>query len=270
METTTPFDLNSAIQLWRENLGQSPAFQRENLDELEMHLRDSISTLRAQGLSAEEAFVIATGRIGKSNLLNAEFGKINGGAVWLDRVLWMLIGIQVWGAVSSFLTSISQSALSFGLIGGHFDFAAHGRIVPVVLFALVRLLAIAGSVAVCWWLIVSKGQNFGASIERFLHRRAMLIMICGILFVISLAGSVFGYGSQILLSKFVSIQTFGEMSVSMSYSQIFNWIIQAVTFIVLTLILACKRLRLNKTLSSRISGLLWRLKEASWICKKLV
>ena len=45
MENQTAFDLNQAIQRWRENLANSPAFRSENLNELESHLRDSISTL---------------------------------------------------------------------------------------------------------------------------------------------------------------------------------------------------------------------------------
>ena len=33
METKTAFDLNTAIQRWREHLSQSPQFRPENLEE---------------------------------------------------------------------------------------------------------------------------------------------------------------------------------------------------------------------------------------------
>ncbi|MEO5802506.1 MAG: hypothetical protein ABIR24_03185 [Verrucomicrobiota bacterium] len=243
METTTSFDLNRSIQNWRENLGQSPAFQRENLDELETHLRDSMTALQTHGLSTEEAFVVATARIGKNRLLGAEFGKINGQAVWFDRMLWMLIGIQVWGLVSGLMNSISSNAVSLGLIGGHFDFAAHGRTFPMILFGLVRLLAIAGSLGICWWLIVRKGQSFGPRIEKSLHRRAMLAAVCGSLCVIFLSSSLLIFGSQMLLLKFTDMRTFGE---AMAYSNFFGWAVQGLTLIVLTLFLARKRLRLSK------------------------
>src|ERR1051325_853206 len=72
MEATTPFDLNQAIQRWRENLGQSPAFRRENLFELESHLRDSVATLQRQGLSDEEALMVATKRLGSAAELAAK------------------------------------------------------------------------------------------------------------------------------------------------------------------------------------------------------
>lgn len=124
MENQTPFDLNKAVQNWRETLAQSPAFQCENLDELESHLRDSIATLQTRDLSTEEAFMVAVKRIGKRGALEQEFGKVNGSAVWLDRFLWMLLGLQAWCvllSISSFACNILsplgeglKSLLNFG------------------------------------------------------------------------------------------------------------------------------------------------------------
>lgn len=91
----TQFDPDQAIEDWRGTLRQSPAFCRENLDELEAHLRDSAVALEARGLSAEEAFMVAVRRIGRGDSLGIEFTKVNGQAVWFDRVLWVLIGFQL-------------------------------------------------------------------------------------------------------------------------------------------------------------------------------
>jgi hypothetical protein len=101
MENQTTFDLNRALQTWRETLAQSPAFERENLNELESHLRDSIARLQTRGLSAEEAFMVATKRIGTNHSLEKEFGKVNSRSVWLDRVLWILVGFQAWSLISN-------------------------------------------------------------------------------------------------------------------------------------------------------------------------
>ena len=122
METTTSFDLNRAIQHWRENLASSPAFRNENLHELESHLHDSIAALQTRGLSAEEAFMVAGGRIGQVSLLKTEFGKVNGKLIWLDRILWMLIGHQVWMLISivcSTASSITAGAASQRLVQQH-------------------------------------------------------------------------------------------------------------------------------------------------------
>jgi hypothetical protein len=246
METTTSFDLNRAIQQWRETLAQSPAFRSENLHELQGHLRDSVAGLEARGLSAEEAFMIATKRIGRVDSLEAEYGKVNGGIVWLDRTLWMLIGLQVWGFVSGLLFAISSGAVSLGLVGGKFDFAAHGRTLPIVLFAVVRLLALAGSLALCWWLIVGKGQRLGSRIERLLAGRVALVVICVALCLVSLLGSSFGYSSTMLLLKFADKGTFGEVMISQAYPNLFGGAIQVGALIVLTLTLARKRLRMSR------------------------
>ena len=141
MENPTSFDLNRAIQQWRENLGQSPAFRSENLNELETHLCDSIATLRTRGLSAEEAFTIATRRIGKGGSLETEFGKVNQRAVWLDRVLWMLIGIQIWGLVAGLTGAVIRNALSWGWAGINYNYKESGLALPIALFSLAQVLA---------------------------------------------------------------------------------------------------------------------------------
>jgi hypothetical protein len=247
METTTSFDLNQAIQRWRENLAQSPAFRRENLDELESHLRDSVASLQERDLSTEEAFLIATQRIGKDRALEREFSKVNAQSVWLERVLWMLIGIQVWGLVSGFVGSLSGGALSFGLVNGRFNFDTHGRAVPIFLFALVRLLAFISSLAICWWLIVRNGRRLGSKFERFLRQPAKLTAIGGALCVVTVAVSFVGYGSTILLLKLADMRTFAEVSVSMQYGNFyFGSMLQAIVLIALTLILARRHLRVSQ------------------------
>lgn len=243
MENTVSFDLTRAIQQWRESLGQAPALRRENLDELESHLADSIATLQTCGLSARESFMVATQRMGEEEALQAEFGKVNSGKVWLDRMLWMLIGVQVWGLVSGLVGSISTGAVSLGLIRGNFDFAGHGSTLPALLFALARLLTVAGSLTLCWWLVVRKGPGLGSRIGRFLEGRMKLAVICSTLFLVSAAGSLLSSGPSMLLSKLAGIQTYGSLMASRSYADLFGWPMQTATFIALTLILARNRQR---------------------------
>lgn len=82
MATSIPFDLNIALANWREQLQQSPHFRAENLDELESHLRDSVTVLQSKGLTADEAFMIGTRRIGTSGALEDQFAAENGGSGW--------------------------------------------------------------------------------------------------------------------------------------------------------------------------------------------
>ena len=106
MDDQTSFDLNDAIQRWRVELAKSASFRAEDLEELESHLRDSESSLRSQGLTGEEAFLIAVRRVGSRDALAAEFATINGPSVWLDRLLWMATGSITISALWSLTTTL--------------------------------------------------------------------------------------------------------------------------------------------------------------------
>lgn len=84
MGTAIKFDLNSALRSWREALSRSPHFRDENLDELESHLRDSVSLLESKGLSPDEAFLVGTRRVGSPAAIEPEFAKENGSRDWPD------------------------------------------------------------------------------------------------------------------------------------------------------------------------------------------
>ena len=101
MEEKTSFDLNSAIQRWKAELARSPEFCKQDLDELECHLDDSVGELQTRGLSAEEAFIIATRRIGPRSVLATEFSRVNNPAIWADRLLWAVLGFVFVGVVRS-------------------------------------------------------------------------------------------------------------------------------------------------------------------------
>lgn len=106
MENQTSFDLNAAVQRWRAGLARSSSFGMNDLEELESHVRDSEALLRAQGLSAEEAFLIAIRRTGSRDVLAAEFAAVNGSSVWLDRLLWMTTGWITMSALLSLITTL--------------------------------------------------------------------------------------------------------------------------------------------------------------------
>jgi hypothetical protein len=103
MENPTPFDLNEAIRRWQKNLGASPAFNADNLEELASHLRASVQKLKAAGLSEEEAFKIARLRIGERGPLEREFAKLTPALNWSLTLLsfWIVAGVYVLHVGSS-------------------------------------------------------------------------------------------------------------------------------------------------------------------------
>jgi hypothetical protein len=104
MATQTRFDLNAAIEGWRNELAAQRNLSPDASRELETHLQDSIAVLQERGLSEEEAFLVARKRIGELPLLNREFKR--GEARHWERPL----AFEAWivFAVSFFLPALNQ------------------------------------------------------------------------------------------------------------------------------------------------------------------
>ncbi|HEX2273623.1 MAG TPA: permease prefix domain 1-containing protein, partial [Acidimicrobiales bacterium] len=79
--------LESEIAEWRAFVGQGPAVDGRDVEELEAHLRDQIADLGAAGLAADEAFLVAVKRMGKVDELSREFAREHTGRLWRQLVL---------------------------------------------------------------------------------------------------------------------------------------------------------------------------------------
>jgi hypothetical protein len=242
METTTPFDLNRAIQQWRGSLEQSPAFRRENLDELETHLRDSVAVLQPRGLSEEEAFLIAARRAGSGAILGAEFGKVNFRNIWLDRVLWMLVGNLFFWFVGGLLSFIGSGLLivvfrESGAAGNNASSSFY-----VALFSTaIQLLTFAGALVLCWRVFTS---NWGPATKwlaknsrspaRFAAMAAIGILV---LFLAQLVRVV----DLVLLSRYFSAAEVGRFAAAQSMGNMIGSLVQTAVFVFLALWLARRR-----------------------------
>jgi hypothetical protein len=247
MEIQTTFDLNLAVQRWRENLAQSPAFGRENLNELESHLRDSVAAFQTRGLSAAEAFQIATRRIGQSHQLEPEFGKVNGGNIWLGRAIWMLIGIQVWPFFDRLMSGVGGNLFALGSRGVTHYPAGFAR--PIFGSVLIQLPAM---IAAVWltWAVLKRTDKFGGWIAAKLARRSSFVLCCiaaCLLVFVSLAVLILLAVGQTNLSG-------GLATVSVvARSRQFIAPLRVVGFGILTLLLARKLRGLQKVAASQSS-----------------
>ena len=79
------FDLNEKINLWRRNLAQPQTLSGSDIDELESHLREETENLTALNLSDDEAFLVATHRLGQPHSISEEFAKVNASVLWRKR-----------------------------------------------------------------------------------------------------------------------------------------------------------------------------------------
>jgi hypothetical protein len=75
MANQTRFDLNAAIENWRNELAAQPNLTADDRRELETHLRDAIAGFRRRGLSEAESFKSACERVGQLRQIGHEFQK---------------------------------------------------------------------------------------------------------------------------------------------------------------------------------------------------
>ncbi|MEI9962189.1 MAG: hypothetical protein WDM76_13965 [Limisphaerales bacterium] len=184
METTTSFDLNRAIQQWRENLAQLPAIRSENLDELETHLRDSVATLQTPELSVEEAFLVATRRVGNNAVLGKEFGKVNAVNIWVERCLWALITMQIWAVLQSLFVSIGSLSqlVSVNLSRSSFGWST------IILIVLGTTIPMAATALIIWRLFKSPESKIGNFLEKISNQP---VTLAALLFVLNAGGHLF-------------------------------------------------------------------------------
>ena len=110
METQTRFDLNQQVTRWRNSLLAREAMDAEGVRELDSHLREAMVELHAKGLSEEEAFLLATRRLGDANALAAQFERDDPISAWKRRVFWMLAGVLLARESGNLLGMVTKLA----------------------------------------------------------------------------------------------------------------------------------------------------------------
>jgi hypothetical protein len=106
MENQTRFDLNAAVENWRNELAAQPNLASDDRRELETHLRDAIAGFQQRGLNDEESFWLARKRVGQPQQLVEELVKADPTKVWRGRAFWIMIvlfAFQLWNKVSPHL-----------------------------------------------------------------------------------------------------------------------------------------------------------------------
>lgn len=103
MEPNTSSDLTTLVANWRNRAAQEDSIGAQQLAELESHLLDSVDQLREAGLNVEEAFLIASRRLGQPQELAIEYRAADPGLQWRKRLTWMLAGVVLhtfvqWGS----------------------------------------------------------------------------------------------------------------------------------------------------------------------------
>lgn len=104
-------DLEKAIRLWRRRIAREAVLSRQDLEELEDHLRSSVAVRLTAGDSAQEALATARQELGAAHDLAVEYRKVEPKG-WRN---WVYAGLAVF-VVSFFLPATE------GLLGNSSSF----------------------------------------------------------------------------------------------------------------------------------------------------
>ncbi|WP_432278899.1 permease prefix domain 1-containing protein [Nocardia brasiliensis] len=80
-------ELEAQIAQWRGYMRRRRAVATTDTDELEDHLRSTITELTGLGLKPDEGFLVAVKRMGSQDELSREFAREHSGRLWKQLVL---------------------------------------------------------------------------------------------------------------------------------------------------------------------------------------
>lgn len=121
------FDLNQQVVRWKRAFAEKRTCSRDELDELESHLRDDIAALVATGIPEQDAFCKSVSRLGDPAAVCTEFAKneppcdslaIRAGSVMviLLGLAAVALGLAVWIERSDGLLAAHQGSITFAYV----------------------------------------------------------------------------------------------------------------------------------------------------------
>ena len=150
MATQTRFELNAAVENWRNELAAQPHLTPDARRELEKHLADSMAELRSRGLNDEESFWLASRRIGQPQQLAEEFHKVDVVKVWRERVFWAWLALFLWRISESVFSSIATLAFRRSIVSANHHYGLMQQVMistAVSVLPVLILLVLAVSLA---------------------------------------------------------------------------------------------------------------------------
>ncbi|WP_256003553.1 permease prefix domain 1-containing protein [Pedobacter deserti] len=105
---SSKFDLGQAVDQYITVISNKGSLTSSDATELSAHLFDSTEVLSKQGLSEEEAFLIATRRLGNEDLLAEEYSKVNPSVKTNKVWAYLMVGFNLfYGIPAAFFTLLA-------------------------------------------------------------------------------------------------------------------------------------------------------------------
>ncbi len=114
MEPSGKLDLDTLLRTWEESFKQSHAYTKSDIHELKSHLLDIYDEMLENGLDEEEAFFIASKRLGRPINWEDEFKQTNQPFIQTRKALLLIAGIIFYYLSFYFTAFIAKSTIVIG------------------------------------------------------------------------------------------------------------------------------------------------------------
>jgi hypothetical protein len=243
MGEETMSDVEKRIEQWREGLAGSESLGSSEVRELESHLREEMEHLKTAGLSEEEAFLIASHRLGGAQALEAEFEKVNSDRRFLLHLSWMIAGALAYVLAGRIATGISHGGtLAAVLLGGGQLGATSLAVVTVAIraAAAVALFLLAWACVRRWswgWL---RDRLQTMSLPR-------VILLVGGLIVVNCALILSSGLFSVAMMRCLNMEEFGEWALVSNYAHVGWSVLAPILAVVLAIVLHTRADRCRQT-----------------------
>jgi hypothetical protein len=186
METPGQFQLELAVDSYLQQLQLNGNYTPDDIEELKSHLLDEVDDLQQKQLNKEEAFMVAKKRLGKDEVLNREYTKVNGN-VFYNRDLFVMVFSICTYLLFSYIYSISQNALQYLALSGSRNITLYG----IINYAL-QIIIVSGFVYLVFnnqKYLKANGRLFAGSPANF---SAILITLVVVLYFVDFGFSKIG------------------------------------------------------------------------------
>ena len=127
------FDLNKEIADWKSSVSRQRACSRDELNELESHLREEIDVLIGRGVTESEAFAEAVARMGAAEEISGEFAK-DGRLIMKNSFgLGLIVGVITFSVLFSGLPLYGPPMDFVGCLGVGFGHGFSAFVVSAML-----------------------------------------------------------------------------------------------------------------------------------------
>ncbi len=224
------FNVDEHIQQWRRELNNAEVCHSSDLEELEIHLRDEMEGLGDKGLSDQEAFIVASRRLGDRANLVCEFAKVNTHTIFLKRLLWVCIGVLasllIPKIAATFTQGVALGALKLGM-------TQSGLYILIPSLQIITLMI--GILAIVYF--IKQFSDYATSPTWRIPFKNKLSFFM-VLALVDIGILLMPLVLAIVAARYFSVQDFGRIAMAKMYVNTFSPIIISVLIIGLAVKLA--------------------------------